>query len=312
MILLFVCGILWMALILLCGGFYLAVALHLSTASALALFVGFGWNGLRSSFISKRLAVFLRTRFTQASLDVLRAIDPKRQIFFACAPHGPVSLHLCLFAAQGGADVGTATEIIERTVVMGHWLILLLPGVCQLFQLYGVVFSARSTVENALNKDANVALCVSGMPGKTFSQLKFSFNMKRVDGDKKTCVIVPRRERNGFLFLAAKRGALIVPVLSPNEDYAYDDGLTSLTSFLLFLSDYLKHWLFDLIAGFCVCRVGGLWFVQPKCNVSVRVGQPIDASLFDASSSISMSELEKQYFDSLEHLASPDYKISFE
>jgi len=310
MILILLFFVLWWVLAYLCDSLLVAVALHLSTALALAVFLAFGWNWLRVSRLSVNVARFLGVRFTHDGALVLQQLDARRQIFFACSPHGTASLPLCLFAGHGACRSDIPSEIAERTAIMGHWLLLLLPGVCQFFQLYGVVFSARSTVESALDRGMNIALCPSGMLGKTSSQ--FSIDTMPDPMSQKIPIYIPRRERIGFLFLAAKRKALVVPVLSRNEDYLFTDAFPSITALARFISQLTNnHWFVESLAAMCVTPVGGRWLIKPRFDVEIQVGAPIDAALFDPSSKTSMATLEKQYCSSLKALEGRVHKVIF-
>lgn len=262
---------LWFVAAHLCGGLGVALAAHLSTVALLALFVEFGWHWLRAS----RLARFVGRSLMRVRVGgELLELDSRRQYIFACEPHGPAALHLCfLFAAHG--DLAMHEKMARRTVVMGHWLLVLLPFVCQLFQLCGVMFSWRATVDRALDRRSHVALCPSGIAGKV-DAITRSFEPHTI--------VIRRRERFGFIALAARKNAVIVPVLSPDENSA----LTTI------------HWL---------CFAAGL---TSKCDVAMRIGKPIDTCSLDSLTQTKLDKIASLYYEALVELAGDDYKIEFE
>lgn len=259
--------ILWFISAHLCGGLAIAVALHFSTVFILAVQLDSGWHWLRSSWLARFVGQCLMR--VQVGSELME-LDPLRQYVFACEPHGPVALHLCfLFAAHGGLTM--QEKMARRTVVMGHWLLIFLPFVCQLFQLCGVTFSWRTTVDRALDRVSHLALCPSGMHGKLDS-------LRRIV--EPGTIVVRRRERLGFIALAARRRAVIIPILSPRED----DAMT------------VFNWI--LLA----------FGVYSKCDVTMRIGKPIDTGANPAE----IETLASLYYENLVLLAGDDYKIKFE
>jgi hypothetical protein len=288
MILIIACIVAWLVLANLCGSFWLAVVVHLSTAAALAVFVNFGFHPFRASRVSLWVGrLLMRVSLDKASRDILASLDPKRQYIFACEPHGQAPLHLSfIFAAHGGATMQPALH--EKTVVMGHTLIAMFPFMCQLFQLYGVTFSAEQTVQRALQLGAHMALCPSGLAGKLESINRDNYN----NHGEKHQVFVVRRSLPRIMKLAAERKALIVPVLSPNEDRAFWN-----------LNPFETTSLFSSFA------LGNEWFVRPFCAINVRIGAPIDSGNFSPRSASDLQSLTNLYYEKLSELAKPDYTL---
>lgn len=265
---------LWPLATYLCGSLRTAVILHSLTLLTLNCYLHGGWHWLRSS----ALARFLGRRLMRVSVvgDALRTLDPARQHVFACAPHGPAALHLCfVFAAHGDATM--SERMARRTVVVGHWLLVLLPFVCQIFQLCGVTFSQRSSFDRALDLRCDIALCPDGLDGK----LAALRNPSAAPGT----ITIRRRERAGFVALAARKRALIVPVLSP-----------------------LEHRPFGVLSCFLLLAFGA----YSPCDIAVRVGQPIETSEIDADDSAQIDALTRTYYDRLVALAGDDYTINFD
>jgi hypothetical protein len=289
MLLIFMCILAWLVLSLLCGSFWIALLVHLSSAAALALFLNFGYHPFRASrFACWVGSVVMRVHLNDDSLRNLASLDPKKQHFFACEPHGQAPLHLTyLFAAHGGAWLPDWLQ--KKTVVMGHTLIIMVPFLCQLFQVFGVTFSAPLTVTRALDLGANLALCPSGLIGKLESVTRDNRAHHAAPRDS---VFIVKRRRPGFLKLAAQRKALVVPVLSPNEDRAF-----------------WNYNLFDIPWLTSAFALGGEWLIRPFYPVELRIGEPIDTTSFDWRDDAQMLQLSDIYYDRLHALGRPNFHV---
>lgn len=288
------CLVSWYLLTLLCGGPLVAFVLHISTATFIAVFLPFGLHSWRAS----RFAHFVGRTLMRVSIDAksvhrLQQLDERKTYWFPCDPHGQAPLHMTyVFAAHG--NVGMPEGVARKTVVMGHWLILLLPFACQLCQLFGVTFSAPFTVQRSRAFNANIALCPGGLPAKNTCMLR-RHDSNHVYSTKPPVYVVARR-RPGYLRLAAKEKALIVPILSPDEERAFVNfNPLSWTGIPYVVLMFGKEWLF-----------------RPFCNVTVRVGEPIDAARFDPTKESDMLALNNLYYERIKQLASPDYCVVLE
>jgi hypothetical protein len=280
----------WYVLLSMCSwSWWWACAVHFGSVFLLALpgFKGSTW--LRSSLLADAVVGWLlRTRLDDTSRQRLAKLDGKRQHVLLGEPHGQVPLHLYLLAAFGSH---VPRHVAENTVVMAHWLISLLPFACQLCQLCGVVFSLRCTVDWALDRSYNVAACMSGLLGKHKSMLNETLDVVG------STVFVSTSERNGMLALAARRGALIVPIMVPRIDLAFAN------------TRFLK----GLPLSFLTVTLGGEFFLRPFCDVEVRVGAPIDPRRLgiDAECAADIGRLRRLFYRELEKLAQPEYVVRY-
>jgi hypothetical protein len=281
----------WPLLFFICGGFWLAIALHLGSAALLATLSHMGIEPLRASrFADWFLGHWMRTHFDDESRAQLAALDATKQYIFVCEPHGQVPLHLCRFAGYGSA---VPRALAQRTVVMASSLMLLLPFACQFFQMCGMVFAARPAVELALDRSLNVAACLSGLTGKSASMLRTAEQCRRTRDDGRHVVDVVQPERCGLLVLAVRRGLPIVPVLSPMEERAFWN--------VPLLGEHTPDW-------HLVLTLGNEWCMRPFCDVRVRVGAPIDTAALglDANKPLHLHRLGELIYASMRQLAEPD------
>jgi hypothetical protein len=286
----------WYVLLVMCSwSWWWALAIHFGSVCALAAPGLKGSTWLRSSLLADAvMGWLLRTRLDADSRNHLAKLDGKRQCVLLCEPHGQVPFHLYLFAAFGSH---VPPRVAANTVVMAHWLISLLPFACQLCQLCGVVFSLRCTVDWALDRSYNVAACMSGLFGKHMSMLNEFHPASGVDKNSPRTVHISRSSRNGLIALAARRGALIIPVIVPSIDFAYAN------------TRILK----SMPLSFLTLTLGGELFLRPLCVVDVRVGAPIDPRSLgiDANSPADIERLRSLFYAELERLAQPDHAVRF-
>jgi len=175
----------------------------------------YAWAGARvdaCAWLRRRFAPrWLRSAFgglvrSRALRRVARRAH-RRQYVFAVAPHGAAADGLVAgFACHGVARDGALRRMLDGTRVVAHGAVRALPGVRELYAVFGAVPHWRADVDAALRSGAHIALAPSGLAGAL-----------RCIGDAAPpagAVNVYRRPaRAGFCALAARRGAHIVPVL---------------------------------------------------------------------------------------------------
>lgn len=215
--------------------------------------------------------------FTEEARARLYTLDPDKVYIFACEPHAPQCLHMALGFAAHACKL--PDQLAHKTYVAAEASAFYIPVVREVLAIYGVVDAARDSLESLLKKGHSFAIVPSGIPGKSHALL----DKQR---DDKSINIYRRREKFGFLSLAARYGAQIVPVLSPDEPHAY--------------SMHFRHWRAWPFVLFI-----GRYFIFPNRPIRFHVGEPIDTKAFDARSQQSMSELAAVYYDALCKLA-PD------
>lgn len=186
-----------------------------------------GWTH-RPDWRASRFAAWvgrtlMRTRFTDESAAALRALGAGPHVF-VCEPHGPACLHLVFgFAAHGGA---LPPVLAERTRVVAHWVYRGVPLLRNLYAAFGVIDSSAGSVRRALAAGDSVALSPSGIAGLWLSLCPRPL----LDADEadqwRDAVHVWRRDSLGCFEYASRRGATVVPVLSPDEDATYRRYLT--------------------------------------------------------------------------------------
>jgi hypothetical protein len=180
----------------------------------------------------------MRTRFSAESVERLRTLGAGPHVF-VCEPHGPACLHLVFgFAAHGGA---LPPALAERTLVVAHWIYLVVPLLRNVYAAFGVVDSSAGSLHRALADGYSLALSPSGVAGLWLSLRPPARVANGGGGGGVACtgdddcaeqrapaVDVWRRASLGCFAYAARHAALVVPVLSPDEDHVYARCLTAL------------------------------------------------------------------------------------
>jgi hypothetical protein len=259
--------------------------LHYMTVSALRANGTLFWEESRVSHFARLVKWLFPVHFDAASIEQLNELaKSKRQLMFCLAPHGP----LCLHAAIGFlGHVGELPKAMcQRLRLVGHWSLFMIPIVNELATAFGVIDSSRATVDMALENNQHVALIPCGMDSKIRVLIEAPV------ADKQTVVIHRSRAQFGFLVLAARRKALIVPVLGPDENNLYD-----------LYGTRFGCWILTLIVG----RFG----VLPRQTSLVRVGKPIDTSGFASWKRADMLRLAELYYAALDELAGESHQLEF-
>lgn len=235
-------------------------------------------NSWRSSRIIQFIGrTLMRTRFTAESHQRLLALG-SQQCIFMCEPHGVACLMLVFgFAAHGDA---LPASIADKTLVVAHWCFRLIPFVRNLYGIFGVIDNSSSSITRALDTGHSLALVPSALVGKWYSLLTNQRDQTIIDG--KESVFIYQRWSIGCFVYAARRTIPIVPVLSPNENFA----------FRLFFTEY----------GFAPLVLPiGWWFIRPYFDIEWYVGAPqIDTGYHT---------LARKYYAELKELAKPDYAV---
>lgn len=232
----------------------------------------------RASVLARFVQRYAPVRFSADSQARLQALARDgRQLMFAVAPHGPMSLSLAIGFAGHCGDMPRC--ISDNLDIVGHWSIRLIPFVRELASAFGFISSAREPVEDALKAERHLALIPCGMRSKM---------QTLIDEPAPPDAIVMHRERErfGFLSLAQRYGMLVVPVLAPEENELYTLYGTSLGCWPLTLAI-------------------GRYVILPRKPLTLRVGEPIDAAKFKGQ----IKRLEYVYYAALEELAAPTHRI---
>jgi len=242
-------------------------------------------SGARAALRRSALACFVGERlfgvvFTETARHRLEQLQPhERPYVLACEPHGAYVLHMVFgFAAYGNR---LPTALANRLHVVAHWSYLLMPFLGVLYELFGVMPSARFCVEAVLARGDSIAICPSGVAGKWHSTAP-----ARADDPENGVVVLKRNyERLGFLVLAARHGAHVVPVLSIDEHRAYATRAAHFTI--------------------------GRWLVLPRVErVELRVGTPINAAAYDHTNRDSMRALADAYYAAVCELGGNDCRVT--
>jgi len=289
-------ALLWFAALwLLAGGrapIFAALALLYAIASAVAHH--YGWlHSPRAR--SSRFVRFVQRRICRASFDQkakarLRALARRvtrepRPVVFACAPHQPLCLHMALgFAAHGGARFGGLPRALAaRTYIAAHWAQRLLPLLPEFLALFGVTNSTRRNVERVLARNDHLCIAPDGIAGKMHAITH--------PPPPKTVVLLVRRAQLGWLTLAARHNALVVPVLSPNETH------------------HVVRYGARLLPAPLVFLVGANGPFSPLPPSTIRVANPIDTRRYAPHTPRNLERMRDDYIDALRRLAAPDYTL---
>jgi len=247
------------------------------------------WPWLRATRLSDTLRRSLcALRLDSVSHARLAALAPdlrgRRQAIFAVEPHG----YACIAVALLFAGYGTAgsprdalgADIAGRIRVVGHWIALTIPFVRELYAVFGVLNCSRASFEQALRSRQHLAVIPSGVNGKRDAVLR---------APRAGVVDVLRRpdDRLGFLSLATRFGALIVPVLALDEQSTYTA-----------LGPRWLPWPLQLVVGRCLVAP-----LARSAPMRVAVGEPIDTAALNRHRPGAIEELAERYYDALSRLA---------
>ena len=233
-----------------------------------------------NNWLAPRVGTFVMDDDSIRALKALRrrtrrASDPTAVI--AIEPHGfacfHVALEWCGYAQQSGVRQQLGRPFMRRTRIVGHWIAQCVPLLRRLYASYGVIGNDRAAVERALESRHHIVLLPSGWDGKRHAVECEQGGADSVD------VLARPVERVGFLALAARHNALLVPILVPDEPRAFQ---TRGPAFL--------HWLLRLPVP------------QSTSEMRVVVGWPIDTKQFDGRNRKDMDSLRQIYYDSLRSL----------
>lgn len=238
-------------------------------------------NSTRGGWLARAVWYWFDASFTPESTEVLKEIDADmrtagKQFIFACEPHAPQCLQLTLGFAGHAAKL--PSELSRRVRVVAHTSTRFIPLVREILSLYGVVGAGRYALERLLNNGDSLALIPSGVYGKEHALLD------RTQHSSGVINVYRRRERFGFLYLAVKHRAAVVPVLSPDE----------LTSYELLFQQF-RAWPLVLPIG--------RHLLAPRNSVRFIVGKPIDTSEYNYKSTADMQRLADRYYFELAALA---------
>jgi len=128
-------------------------------------------------------------------------LDPERQYVFGVHPHGIHCWALNIFAFQGDAspfDSDTGMTSSGRMTGLAATVIFHIPVVRELFLQMGYVDASRKCATKQMEAGRNLFICTGGEEE----------SMRTVMGGD----VVVLKKRKGFVRLAVKHGADLVPV----------------------------------------------------------------------------------------------------
>jgi hypothetical protein len=182
------------------------------------------WPWLRST----RLSDWLRTYLYRMKCSMPRELEDfasreqlvgDRPAIFAVEPHGyqctAISMLFCGYGTRDNLFLSTfGREFLDNTRIVVHWVHNFFPFIGILFRLFGTISNHRLDVELALSKNQNIVLIPSGLAGKLDAVSRPA---------ESNSVYVARRSdaRYGFLALAVRHDAVVVPILVPDEPHVY-------------------------------------------------------------------------------------------
>lgn len=240
----------------------------------------------RQGPLARRAAKFCDVEFSPLSVQRLQALDANKKYVFALEPHAQWCLHMVFMAACGSV---LPDALAPKIRVVAHWMSRTLPLIRDVLSLYGVIDNRATSINTALAANNSIAIVPSGLTGKEHAML----DPPPHPNDRPLRVPVYRRKQIGFLYLAVKHKAAIVPVLSPDELSAFDL--------------YWRHWRIWL---FTLAR--GKYFIAPLRPVRIHVGEPIDTSAYNIADAQSMTTLANLYYNQLAALAPPEYRVEIQ
>jgi hypothetical protein len=226
-------------------------------------------------------------RLAGLAIDLRTWAHGRRSVIFAVEPHGYQCLAAALLFTGYGTESAFLTqlgvEFMQNTRIVGHWIVNFFPFLNWLYAVFGVITSNRNAVERALVNGRHLVLIPSGLAGKQHSvEHRSAMPFEEVD------ILTRPDQRFGFLSLAARHSALVVPVLVPDEQDAYQALWSSAVPW--FLRPTLGKWLlFPLVSS-------------KHKSMRVLVGEPINGGEYDGRSRKSIAEFAKRYYGALQRL----------
>jgi len=287
-------------------GFAKLAVVHFGTLYLIDLFFPVGCQSFRAGSLVRFIGRSLeRVNFDERSRAILAALDPTQQYMFCYEPHGSQALALCFTAAAHGGN-SMPLALAQNCVVVGHWILALIPIVAQLFALYGVVFSLpKWQIYRALEDGRNVALCPSGLQGKYASLVRPRDENHAKLGNKDVVHVVRRQSTAGanssrsgmnegglgFIALAIRHHMLLVPILSTEEDVAFDC--------------VMQHSYLPQLAW----PVGRSLLFPVVESMNVRVGTPISTDNLDSANPHHITQLSDVFYKAVKELGQPDTAV---
>jgi hypothetical protein len=224
--------------------------------------------------------------FDEVSRRILRAMDGSvdaaaaRRYVFGCHPHGTHCTHMIRLAAFGSA---LPPALGARLHVVAYWAYLVMPFLNVFYECVGLMPNIQCAMNLTLSCGGSFAVCPDGVDGKWRATDVVGRGAER---RRSTAIDVHRRssKRLGFISLAARNGAYLVPLLSVNEQQAY-----------------------DVLPGRLAL---GYWCILPLVErMELRVGEPISTVGFNYKSGADMRRLADLYYKELADLAALDYQV---
>lgn len=234
----------------------------------------------RRSWFVRFVRGIVNVHFYSWHTTILKSLE-RKQVMFACEPHGPMCLHLSFGFAAHGDDVIPAA-LADRTLVVAHWALRWVPIIRDVYSAFGVIDSDWETLDLALRQGYSLAISPSGVAGKHRALLD----------DSDSVVTIVRRQRVGFLYMAAKHGIDVVPILSPHESRGYR-----------FVNQWLRFW--PLVAFY------NRLLLYSGERAQLYVGTPISTRAYDWRNEKSMNGLIDRFYKELAALAPDGVSVRF-
>jgi hypothetical protein len=235
-------------------------------------------RSLLADFIAEQL---FGVHFDDASRRTLRALDAdEHRYVFGCHPHGTHCTHMLRLAGFGSA---LPESLGARLHIVVYWAYLVMPFLNVFYECAGMMPNLQCAMNLTLACGGSFAVCPDGVDGKWRATDRVSSGSER---RRSTAIDVHRRssKRLGFISLAARNGAYLVPLLSVNEHQAY-----------------------DVLPGRLAL---GRWCILPLVErMEMRVGAPIATTGFDYKSRADMLRLADTYYEALARLGAHDYHV---
>lgn len=216
------------ATVLLCDCDHLWHAVHAGYAVALyfALPLAVNVRAVRewslNNFVARSVAHFELDARSRRTLRLLRRATRRANApscVFAVEPHGYACLSVavlwCGYAQHSVVRQALGVRFMRRTRIVGHWLAQRVPLLRRIYAAYGVIGCTAAEFDAALADGKHLVLLPGGWAGK-----RDAMQREPLERDAVRVLKRPLR-RSGFLALAARRGALVVPVLAVDEARAF-------------------------------------------------------------------------------------------
>jgi hypothetical protein len=235
-------------------------------------------NRLRGSLFADFVGeTLMRVQFDERSKRILKNLSPEHSYVIGCHPHGTHCAHMIRMSGYGSALpswLGTQLQVVV------HFAYLFVPFLNVVYECCGMMPNFKFAMSNVLRNGGSLALCPEGIDGKWLATEQPSPTRSANEID----VLVRSSARLGFVSLAARHDAFLVPLLSVNEMQAY------------------RVYPMRAVLG----RFGFLPLVN---RMEMRVGEPISTIGVDHKDWTQVAALATRYYEAVARLADPDFTV---